>query len=196
MNKKNEIIEAALSLFLEKGYEGVSMRDISSAVNIKAASLYYHFKDKQTLFSECARYFFQKWDEWMADVFSLEMSLEEIICQLCMGLGQDSQIVRELYHADTQIGQYHFVLDAATLFPETLQPMQEANRAFLDLLALKVEEAKAGEIIKEDTNAETIYYLLSSLLEGTNIMQFTDPGVDFSEEYERVFHVIWNGIKN
>ena len=43
-NTKQKIIEESLKLFSEKGYEGVSMREIASAVGIKGASIYNHFK--------------------------------------------------------------------------------------------------------------------------------------------------------
>jgi len=47
---REEILDLAIPLFAQSGYTGVSMRDIASAVGIKAASLYHHFPDKQTLY--------------------------------------------------------------------------------------------------------------------------------------------------
>lgn len=49
-NTRASIIYQALSLFSDRGYEGVSMRDIASAVGIKAASIYNHFKSKEDIF--------------------------------------------------------------------------------------------------------------------------------------------------
>lgn len=49
-NTKETIMYQALTLFSDRGYEGVSMRDIASAVGIKAASLYNHFKNKEDIF--------------------------------------------------------------------------------------------------------------------------------------------------
>ena len=39
-----------LKLFSKKGYTGVSMREIATAVGIKGASIYNHFKGKQEVF--------------------------------------------------------------------------------------------------------------------------------------------------
>lgn len=50
-NTKQKIIYVSLTLFSDKGYEGVSMRDIAGAVGIKAASLYKHFKSKDDIFN-------------------------------------------------------------------------------------------------------------------------------------------------
>ena len=49
-NTREAIILSALSLFSERGYEGVSMRDIAGAVGIKAASIYNHFINKEDVF--------------------------------------------------------------------------------------------------------------------------------------------------
>jgi AcrR family transcriptional regulator len=43
------IIEAAVPIFMEKGYLGTSMREIATSLGVKAASLYYHIKSKEEL---------------------------------------------------------------------------------------------------------------------------------------------------
>jgi AcrR family transcriptional regulator len=47
---KQIILNEALELFSANGYEGVSVNEIASAVGIKAASLYKHYKSKQEIF--------------------------------------------------------------------------------------------------------------------------------------------------
>lgn len=58
---KKIILEKALELFADKGYEAVSVADIADAVGIKAPSLYNHYKGKQEIFDSilaemCLRY--------------------------------------------------------------------------------------------------------------------------------------------
>ncbi|MDA0339360.1 MAG: TetR/AcrR family transcriptional regulator [Proteobacteria bacterium] len=47
---RQRICAVAAGLFAEKGFAGVSMRDIAEGVGIKAASLYNHFADKEQLY--------------------------------------------------------------------------------------------------------------------------------------------------
>lgn len=47
---KDLIFEVAFYKFLENGYENTNLRDIATEVNIKAASIYFHFKSKEDLF--------------------------------------------------------------------------------------------------------------------------------------------------
>lgn len=47
--RKQEIINTAAKLFKEKGYSAVTMRDLATAMGIKAASLYNHINSKQDI---------------------------------------------------------------------------------------------------------------------------------------------------
>ena len=49
-NTKELILLEALKLFADKGYEGVSVRDIAAEVGIRQSSLYKHFESKQDIF--------------------------------------------------------------------------------------------------------------------------------------------------
>ena len=49
-NTKEAILLEALKLFADKGYEGVSVRDIAAEVGIRQSSLYKHFASKQDIF--------------------------------------------------------------------------------------------------------------------------------------------------
>src|SRR5690242_18325436 len=49
---RRKILEAALPLFAEKGFDGTSNRDIAEAAGIKSTGLlYWYFKSKEDLFN-------------------------------------------------------------------------------------------------------------------------------------------------
>ena len=50
---KQRVLDVAEQLFMEKGYAGITLRDIANALGIKQASLYYHFPaGKEQLYLE------------------------------------------------------------------------------------------------------------------------------------------------
>ncbi len=49
MSTKEKILDAALTLFAEKGYDGTSVEQIANIVGIKAPSLYKHYKGKEDI---------------------------------------------------------------------------------------------------------------------------------------------------
>jgi AcrR family transcriptional regulator len=48
-SRREPLLEAAAELFATKGYSGTSMRDIASAVDMLAGSIYYHFDSKEQI---------------------------------------------------------------------------------------------------------------------------------------------------
>lgn len=81
--RKQEIINAASVLFKEKGYSAVTMRDLASAMGIKAASLYNHIQSKQEILSsiiiDLAEQFTSGIDEIVRSELNTIKKLERII---------------------------------------------------------------------------------------------------------------------
>lgn len=49
---KDDILEAATKLFLQRSYDAVSIKDITEAVGVTKGAFYHHFSSKEELFSE------------------------------------------------------------------------------------------------------------------------------------------------
>jgi AcrR family transcriptional regulator len=54
-NTKNRILEKAEALFAEKGFHGVSIREITRAAKCNTAAVNYHFSGKKNLYMEVFR---------------------------------------------------------------------------------------------------------------------------------------------
>ncbi|WP_448335660.1 TetR/AcrR family transcriptional regulator [Bellilinea sp.] len=52
LSMRDKILHETTRLFVERGYDGVSIREIAEACNITKAALYYHFVDKERLLIE------------------------------------------------------------------------------------------------------------------------------------------------
>lgn len=49
---KDDILEAATKLFLQRSYDAVSIKDITEAVGVTKGALYHHFSSKEELLGE------------------------------------------------------------------------------------------------------------------------------------------------
>ncbi|NOX62421.1 MAG: TetR/AcrR family transcriptional regulator [Chloroflexi bacterium] len=47
---RTRILDEAAALFVQRGYHGISMREIAARAGVSKAALYYHFQDKEALF--------------------------------------------------------------------------------------------------------------------------------------------------
>lgn len=50
--RKQELLDTAMRLFIERGFSATSMRDIARAANVTPGLAYHYFDNKQQLFSE------------------------------------------------------------------------------------------------------------------------------------------------
>lgn len=63
---RERILQEARRLFVERGYRGLSMREIADAVGFSKAALYYHFRDKEELFAAVVHAVVQELGEMVA----------------------------------------------------------------------------------------------------------------------------------
>lgn len=73
VNLKDNIIQTSIELFNQKGYAYVTMRDISSALNISPGNLTYYFKRKKDLMVCIAA---MQYDEYKSLDLSPDVSIE------------------------------------------------------------------------------------------------------------------------
>jgi AcrR family transcriptional regulator len=72
-----QILTAAKDLFLDRGYRGVSMREIADAVQVTPAALYYHFpKGKEDLFTKMIQTLFV--DEGVAGIDQILATTQDL----------------------------------------------------------------------------------------------------------------------
>ena len=72
-NTEQKIFEAATQLFLEKGVDRTSVRDIANKAGINLALMNYYFRSKEKLFETIFREAFEKLIPQITDVFSSDL---------------------------------------------------------------------------------------------------------------------------
>jgi len=68
--RKNEIIDAAVSLFLDKGYEGTSMIAIAENAGLSKGGIYHHFCNKEEILVSANNRFMEPVFELMSQALS------------------------------------------------------------------------------------------------------------------------------
>ena len=64
---KKSIIAGALELFSAKGYEGVSVNELTETAGISKPTLYYYFGSKEGLFDEVCKIYYSKLNKQITD---------------------------------------------------------------------------------------------------------------------------------
>jgi hypothetical protein len=132
----------------------------------------------------------------MSGFLRTDAGLKTLIEDTCSSLGMDSLLVKQLYNADTDAGQYRFLLDVLAYCPQAMKHMHEFNDAYYSILAREIDKSKQKGVIRADVSARAVYIMLSCLMEGANIIRFTDPNSNIEAENKQMFQIIWGGICN
>ena len=74
MSTKGRILDAALTLFAENGYDGTSVEQIANIVGIKAPSLYKHYKGKEDILNALI----DSAETWYEEMFGSENNIGEV----------------------------------------------------------------------------------------------------------------------
>lgn len=82
---KEMIKEAARTLFVIKGYQHVSMRQIAKELGYSHGALYYHFENKAELFYALVEDHFFMLEQIMIDVMALEIGKQEKLKAILLG---------------------------------------------------------------------------------------------------------------
>lgn len=98
--KKDELIDAALALFFENGYENTSIRMIANRVGCEVGLFYYYFKNKDEAFSLAMDRFFSRYEGRMEElVRRAERDPYRIMTDVFASLAEETERFRERYGA-------------------------------------------------------------------------------------------------
>ena len=78
-NVEQDIVNAAQDIFVEKGYDGATMREIAARAGINISMLHYYFRSKDNLFDIVFNRVFQR---LYGRIFEVMASSEDLFTKL------------------------------------------------------------------------------------------------------------------
>lgn len=97
--KKQDILEAALALFMEYGVQKVSISEIAQKANVSQVTIYNYFESKHKLTSDVFGYYINKTSDDFEKLIHSDIPFPEKIKQIIFNKKEISkQIHEEFYH--------------------------------------------------------------------------------------------------
>ncbi|MEZ4792717.1 MAG: TetR/AcrR family transcriptional regulator [Gelidibacter sp.] len=182
--RKDEIIKTAAKLFKEKGYSAVTMRDLATAIGMKAASLYNHIKSKQDILKSIIISIAEEFTNGMNRIKSSNLSsidkLKQIVILHVTITSQNTYGMASLnndwMHLEDKLDYY-------------LELRKNYEQDFIDII---LDGIRSNEI--SDANPEIIMFSILSTLRSLYLWIPKKEDLNKDELSENLSQVLINGI--
>lgn len=174
---KRKIIDGALLLFSQKGFDATSMGEIAKEVGIKAPSIYDHFKNKQDLF-DCI---VQTMKEYFESTYPTLHPQAQNIKEEAKKLGTNIQLIKTL---SKKTFEFYFTDKYASTFRKMLSIERfknpQMNKIFCDLY-IEAPINNQTQIFKELKSQK---YISQKIDPHTTAMQYFSPFILLMNLYD------------
>ena len=172
------IRQAALRLFASSGYAAVSMREIASAVGVRAGALYLYTPDKQTLLFDLLRDHMEHLIETWSQSKSGDTPLERL--ETFVRFHVD-------YHFDRSDEVFLSYMELRNLSEENFTHIEDLRRRYeAELESILDDGQKSGDFRLPDVRVSTM--ALIAML--TGVMTWYREGGRLSRD--RIQRIYWN----
>ncbi|TXD34954.1 TetR family transcriptional regulator [Lujinxingia vulgaris] len=185
--RADQILAAARTCFLERGYFATKMDDIARAAKLSKGGVYFHFPSKREIFRALVQAEFDRATAFMDQVVDEE---GDLLAQL-LRLGDHFV---EAFAADATMPRFMLIAAEMSLRDEPIRQMLlELQEAYIDRLTAILERAIAdGHLRQIDARATAI--ALKSLVDGVQAAYAVGYEPDRDRLVEATFALIGNGL--
>ncbi len=185
--RRQQILNAALQLFVERGYEDSSVDEIARVAGLSKGSIYWYFKSKlDILFSLTDRYV----EESQAEVVRLAAEDKygtEALYKAHRDLDEQKQASPE---KDKLLSQ---LLGLAARYPEIRERMRDYYRGWDDVTANLIQNAvNNGKFAPVD--AKALAQAICALYDGLCMRRQLDPAVDIVSVIETIMKLAHDAL--
>lgn len=192
---KDNIIIAALRLFLLNGYKNVSLVDVAKEVGITKGGIYHYFDSKENLLQVAVGRLFERFEMKYGELFgetkSLLTTLQTVIVdreferylEQLLGIDKD----------DYRANHASLALEVMHSFPDFQTRLDKSHYQLLAAIEKSIILAQQNGEVRSDIDANTLAALILSIMSGQNVL-CTDL---ISEEIRRnIVESLWLLIKS
>jgi AcrR family transcriptional regulator len=196
LEAKDRIIKTALKIFMKKGYDSASMSDVVAETQLSKGGIYHHFKNKKDLFLKCVDFMLSEFIKWEEELYSMEMSVKEILKTYLGSLGVIHEFVVDLTDSDeVNVDQFYtLIMEAFVKFPEIKESHIQTHEHNMNNLARMLETAQQEGIIKPDIDCAILGFMIKAMAEGTVLYHILNERIDLNEMGSKLFATLWNEI--
>lgn len=187
---ETEILEKAVNLFWNNGYNAVSTQDLIDSFGISKSSMYGAYKDKRSLFILALQHYRQSVSENMIQLLKSNASFEEIISQML------HNIIHETVNDPQCKGCFivNTAIELASHDEEILGIIRQNRTNIIDNLSQAIQKGIDSQELSPKNNPKALANYFYSLINGLRVdAKVTRQKVDYQSTVDLALSVL---IKN
>ena len=159
-NTRRHIYECASRLFIERGYENVTIEDVAAEANVSVGAFYHHFKSKQEIFA----LHHQSQDELYQQFY------DQVLCAPEHAASPALDKLRLFIPYIIQVSVSHGVEYICAVYPNLLSNSRfgadMVNRPYFQLLLRTVRQGQLEGSLRPELTAESVVNNITILIRG------------------------------
>lgn len=172
---KEKILDTAMDLFSQKGFSGVSIRDITNEVGIKESSLYNHFKNKDEILETILAIFKSEFSKTTPPLDQLDSILANV--EMSDFLIRGFEKFKEHMSSDLNEKCWRIVTNEQYRLPAArkilLEDVIQHTLEFVETMFVKLSELnKIKDSYSPESLAVEYQYPMFSMLTEYNLLRF------------------------
>lgn len=184
--KQEELVDVALQVVAEQGYNGATISEVAEAANLSRAGLLHHFRKKEELFAEVLR----RRDDLVTDRWTRERQNPST---------DQADFVSDLIRDNAKVPG--LVQLFARLSAEATDPANPAHGFFRDRYEQNkiasvglIADMQAEGRVAESLDAEKLAILLAAVQDGLQIRWLYDSSIDMADLVGEFFRAIGSRV--
>lgn len=187
---RDRIIQAALSSFAKRGYEGTTLAHIAGAVGIQKPSLYNHFSGKDELYLTVAKKVMEESTEVMMTSANVHQE-KEVKDRIYIVLTDITDFIHQKHKG---VMYKRFMLFPPASLTEDLKKLGQSGDAKIDQLLINLFEQGRREGVFNGDSFSIFRAGFYILMDGLFTESFYYQDEDFQERLEGAWIVFWRGV--
>ena len=197
LGTKERIIKAALGVFLERGYDRTSMREIAHQAGVTKGGIYHYFQSKEHLFREALCFITEQMEDWSTSQFRSVSSARDMLGAVFGSIKSMSEAFAGIVGERGKRQPYSFleILITAVRRDEGARRKMESiySRTRNNIAKILLCAQERGEV-RSDIDCEALSFQINALIEGTLLLSVLDGTVDLDSVGEQMYRNIWRTI--
>jgi TetR/AcrR family transcriptional regulator len=186
--RRDQILEAARKLFVERGYVATKMSDIAELAGLSKGGVYFHFVSKEEVFSALVEDEFQR----SMSIINLMGEQKEVDVSFFPQLGAT---FIERFQGESDTARFFIVMSEMALRDKDLRTkLQEIQKSYIEALSLLVERGtKAGFL--RNVNPRATAFLWKAMMDGVEGNVALDSANEFRNlDFPAIIDVVLSGV--